>query len=87
MVLTKLFNLLIQLQADGGFNRKHNRDPYQDATIESSRSSLDLTSSYYDGHGRMKYGDMLANRSSVRSSPVWLETGDAFGNVLMKYNV
>ncbi|XP_076947710.1 polyadenylate-binding protein-interacting protein 7-like [Bidens hawaiensis] len=71
----------IEFQADGGFNRKHNRDPYQDASIGSSRSSCDLTSSYYDGHGRMKYGDRLANRSSACSSPVWLETGDAVANM------
>ncbi|XP_076943464.1 polyadenylate-binding protein-interacting protein 7-like [Bidens hawaiensis] len=71
----------LELQADGGFNQKHNRDPYQDATIGSSRSSRDLTSSYYDAHGRMKYRDRLANRSSARSAPVWLETGDAFPNM------
>ncbi|GKG31494.1 hypothetical protein Tco_0426444, partial [Tanacetum coccineum] len=48
------------------------------------RSSHVLASAYNCGHGRLKnYGDKLANRSSGRSAPVWLETGDAVGNVFL----
>ncbi|KAI3811511.1 hypothetical protein L1987_21235 [Smallanthus sonchifolius] len=63
---------------------KYNRDPNQDTTIGSSRSSHVLASSYNSGHGRMNYGDRLtnSNRNSSRSAPVWLETGDAVGNAL-----
>lgn len=61
---------------------KYNRNPSQDTTIGSSRSSHVLASAYNGGHGRMSYGDRLANRNSSRSAPVWLETGDAVGNVL-----
>ncbi|KAM0021212.1 putative polyadenylate-binding protein-interacting protein/7, CUE [Helianthus debilis subsp. tardiflorus] len=64
---------------------KYNRDPNQDTTVGSSRSSHVLASSYNGGHGRMSYGDRLINRSSNRSAPVWLETGDAVGNVLEEF--
>ncbi|GKC56073.1 hypothetical protein Tco_1083671, partial [Tanacetum coccineum] len=48
------------------------------ATPYFGRSSHVLASAYNCGHGRLKnYGDKLANRSSGRSAPVWLETGDA----------
>ncbi|KAI7737482.1 hypothetical protein M8C21_018582, partial [Ambrosia artemisiifolia] len=60
---------------------KYNRDPNQDTTIGSSRSSHVLASSYNGGHGRMSYGDRLTNRNSSRSAPVWLETGDAVANM------
>lgn len=62
---------------------KYNQNAYPDTTIGSSRSSHVLASSYSDGHGRMNYGDRLANRNSSRSAPVWLETGDAVGNVFL----
>ncbi|KAL8191574.1 hypothetical protein R6Q57_028305 [Mikania cordata] len=60
---------------------KYNRNPNQDTIIGSSRSSNVLASSYNNGHGRMNYGDRLTNRSSSRSAPVWLETGDAVANM------
>ncbi|KAI3801547.1 hypothetical protein L1987_29655 [Smallanthus sonchifolius] len=62
---------------------KYNRDPNQDTTIGSSRSSHVLASSYTSGHGRMNYGDRLTNtnRNPSRSAPVWLETGDAVANM------
>ncbi|KAF5804661.1 putative Smr domain-containing protein [Helianthus annuus] len=60
---------------------KYNRDHNQDTTVGSSRSSHVLASSYNSGHGRMSYGDRLTNRSSNRSAPVWLETGDAVANM------
>nr|KAJ0190588.1 hypothetical protein LSAT_V11C800417430 [Lactuca sativa] len=60
---------------------KYNRNPSQDSTIGSSRSSHVLASAYNNGgHGRVSYGDRLGGRSSNRSAPVWLETGDAVGN-------
>ncbi|XP_024967920.1 polyadenylate-binding protein-interacting protein 7 isoform X2 [Cynara cardunculus var. scolymus] len=60
---------------------KYNRNPSQDATIGSSRSSHVLASAYNGGHGRTNYGDRLANRNSSRSAPVWLETGEAVANM------
>lgn len=62
---------------------KYNRNASQETTIGSSRSSHVLASAYNGGHGRLNYGDKLANRSSGRSAPVWLETGDAVGNVFL----
>ncbi|KAJ9550653.1 hypothetical protein OSB04_014698 [Centaurea solstitialis] len=60
---------------------KYDRNPSPNSTIGSSRSSLALASSYSGGHGRGSYGDRLASRSSSRSAPVWLETGDAVANM------
>lgn len=61
---------------------KYNRNPSQDSTIGSSRSSHVLASAYNNGgHGRVSYGDRLGGRSSNRSAPVWLETGDAVANM------
>ncbi|PWA54144.1 CTC-interacting domain 7 [Artemisia annua] len=60
---------------------KYNRNASQETTIGSSRSSHVLASAYNGGHGRLNYGDKLANRSSGRSAPVWLETGDAVANM------
>ncbi|XP_071696598.1 polyadenylate-binding protein-interacting protein 7-like [Rutidosis leptorrhynchoides] len=59
----------------------YNKNPSQDITIGSSRSSHVLASAYNGGHGRLSYGDRLANRNSSRSAPVWLETGDAVANM------
>lgn len=56
---------------------KYDKNHSPTSTIGSSRSSHNLSSSY----GRSSYGDRLANRSSSRSAPVWLETGEAVGNV------
>lgn len=60
---------------------KYNRNPSQDTTIGSSRSSHVLASSYNGAHARVNYGDRLAGRNSSRSAPVWLETGDAVANM------
>ncbi|KAI3772207.1 hypothetical protein L6452_03388 [Arctium lappa] len=60
---------------------KYNRNPSQDGTIGSSRSSHVLASAYNGGHGRANYGDRLTNRNSSRSAPVWLETGEAVANM------
>ncbi|KAI7734631.1 hypothetical protein M8C21_023273 [Ambrosia artemisiifolia] len=55
----------------------NNRSP--NSTIGSSRSSHNVAS----GYGRSSYGDRLTNtnRSSTRSAPVWLETGEAVANM------
>lgn len=50
---------------------------HSSSTIGSSRSSHSLAG----GYGRSSFGDRLANRGSSRAAPVWLETGDAVGNV------
>ena len=63
---------------------KYDRNLSPNSTIGSSRSSIALASSYSGGNGRGSYGDRLANRSSSRSAPVWLETGDAVGNVFVE---
>lgn len=61
---------------------KYNRNPSQDSTIGSSRSSHVLASAYNNGgHGRVNYGDRLSGRNSRSSAPVWLETGDAVANM------
>lgn len=59
---------------------KYDKSPSPNSTIGSSRSSH--ASGYGGaGNGRASYGDRLANRSSSRSAPVWLETGDAVANM------
>ncbi|PWA63364.1 hypothetical protein CTI12_AA355320 [Artemisia annua] len=45
------------------------------------RSSHVLANAYKGGHGSLNYENKLANWSSGRSAPVWLETGDAVGNI------
>ncbi|KAK1418341.1 hypothetical protein QVD17_27484 [Tagetes erecta] len=56
---------------------KYDKNHSPTSTIGSSRSSQNLAS----GYGRSNYGDRLANRSSSRSAPVWLETGEAVANM------
>lgn len=60
---------------------KYDKNHSPTSTIGSSRSSHALASGYGGGNGRGGYGDRLANRSSTRAAPVWLETGEAVGNV------
>uniref|UniRef100_A0A5B6ZHM5 Polyadenylate-binding protein-interacting protein 7 n=1 Tax=Davidia involucrata TaxID=16924 RepID=A0A5B6ZHM5_DAVIN len=60
---------------------KYDRNGSADASIGSSRSSHVLASSYSGGQGRGIYGDRLQNRGSARAAPVWLETGEAVGNI------
>ena len=62
---------------------KYDRNGSADATIGSSRSSQVLASAYSSGQGRGVYGDRLQDRGSARAAPVWLETGDAVGNILL----
>ncbi|KAL1557272.1 polyadenylate-binding protein-interacting protein 7-like [Salvia divinorum] len=60
---------------------KYEKNGSSDASIGSSRSSHVLASSYNGGQGRGIYGDRFQSRGSSRSSPVWLETGDAVANM------
>lgn len=61
---------------------KYDRNGSADSTVGSSRSSHVLASAYGGGHGRGAYADRLPNRGSARATPVWLETGEAVGNIL-----
>ncbi|KAH6774163.1 CTC-interacting domain 7 [Perilla frutescens var. frutescens] len=60
---------------------KYERNGSSDASIGSSRSSQVLASSYNSGQGRGIYGDRTQSRGSARSSPMWLETGEAVANM------
>ncbi|PWA65556.1 hypothetical protein CTI12_AA334920 [Artemisia annua] len=60
---------------------KYERNHSPNSTIGSSRSSHSFSSGYGGGNGRSSYGERGANRSSSRSAPVWLETGDAVANM------
>lgn len=61
---------------------KYDRNGSADANVGSSRSSHVLASSYNSGQVRGIYGDILQSRGSARGAPVWLETGEAVGNIL-----
>ncbi|XP_041993972.1 polyadenylate-binding protein-interacting protein 7-like [Salvia splendens] len=60
---------------------KYEKNGSSDASIGSSRNSQVLAGSYNSGQGRGIYGDRFQSRGSARSSPVWLETGDAVANM------
>ncbi|KAK9076873.1 hypothetical protein SSX86_005207 [Deinandra increscens subsp. villosa] len=60
---------------------KYDKNHSPNSSIGSSRSSHNVAGGYGSGHGRSIFGDRLANRSSTRSAPVWLETGEAVGNM------
>ncbi|KAL3744583.1 hypothetical protein ACJRO7_013797 [Eucalyptus globulus] len=60
---------------------KYDRNGSTNSTIGSSRNSQVLASAYNGGHGRGIYGDRLQSRASARSTPVWLETGEAVANM------
>lgn len=66
-------------QDSGGW--KYERNGSADAAIGSSRASHLVNSTYNTGHGRAIYSDRSQTRGSARTAPVWLETGDAVGNV------
>lgn len=66
-------------QDPGGW--KYEKNGSSDAAIGSSRRSHLLASTYSSGNGRGIYSDRSHNRGSARTAPVWLETGDAVGNV------
>ncbi|XP_030448422.1 polyadenylate-binding protein-interacting protein 7 [Syzygium oleosum] len=60
---------------------KYDRNGSTNSNIGSSRNSQVLAGAYNSGHGRGIYGDRLQSRASARSSPVWLETGEAVANM------
>ncbi|XP_030530548.1 polyadenylate-binding protein-interacting protein 7 [Rhodamnia argentea] len=60
---------------------KYDRNGSANSNIGSSRNSQGLAGAYNSGHGRGIYGDRLQSRASARSSPVWLETGEAVANM------
>lgn len=60
---------------------KYDRNGTADVNVGSSRSSHVLASNYNSGHGRGIFGDRLQNRGSGRAAPVWVETGEAVGNI------
>jgi hypothetical protein len=59
----------------------HDRNGSADSTVGSSRSSHVLASAYSGGHGRGIYADRSQSRGSGQAAPVWLETGEAVGNI------
>ncbi|XP_074581663.1 polyadenylate-binding protein-interacting protein 7 [Curcuma longa] len=59
---------------------KFERNGSADVNAGSSRSSH-LLGSTYNGNTKTAYGDKWSSSSAVRSSPVWLETGDAVANI------
>jgi hypothetical protein len=60
---------------------KYEKNGSAGSTVGSSRSSHMLASAYNSGHTRGLYTDRLHNRGSARTTPVWLETGDAVENI------
>lgn len=61
---------------------KYDRNGLADASVGSSRNSNAMFSSYNGSQSRGFYGDRLQSRGSTHAGPVWLETGDAVGNIL-----
>ncbi|CAN8284371.1 unnamed protein product [Cochlearia groenlandica] len=60
---------------------KYERNDSEDSSIGSSRNSSVLGGAYKTGHGRSLYSDKLQSRAQNRPAPVWVETGDAVGNM------
>ncbi|XP_023524131.1 polyadenylate-binding protein-interacting protein 7 isoform X1 [Cucurbita pepo subsp. pepo] len=61
---------------------KYNGNGSADDSIGSSRSSHTLASKYTTGgHGKDTYSERLLHQGSARAAPVWLETGEAVGNM------
>ena len=61
---------------------KYDRNGSADSTVGSSRSSHGSANTYSAATGRGVYANRVQTRGSARSAPVWLETGDAVGNIL-----
>ncbi|KAJ4903048.1 CTC-interacting domain 7 [Raphanus sativus] len=68
---------------DSGMWKYQPNDSADSSAIGSSRNSLPLAGGAYKS-GSM-YSDKLHNRAPSRPAPVWLETGDAVGNMYSKY--
>ncbi|XWS70164.1 hypothetical protein CRYUN_Cryun03dG0025500 [Craigia yunnanensis] len=62
---------------------KYDKNDSADSTVGSSRTSHGSANTYSAAPGRGVYANnRLQIRGSARSAPVWLETGDAVGNIL-----
>ena len=61
---------------------KYDKNGSADSTVGSSRSSHGSANTYSAAPGRGVYANRLQTRGSAHSAPVWLETGDAVGNIL-----
>ncbi|XWS26496.1 hypothetical protein CRYUN_Cryun26dG0036800 [Craigia yunnanensis] len=61
---------------------KYDRNGSADSSVGSSRSSHGSANTYSAATGRGVYANRVQTRGSARSAPVWLETGDAVGNIL-----
>ncbi|RWW54866.1 hypothetical protein BHE74_00038533 [Ensete ventricosum] len=59
---------------------KYDRKGSADTGVGSSSNSQQLANSY-NGLSKMVYGDRWHGSGPARSSPVWLETGEAVGNI------
>ncbi|CAD5194782.1 unnamed protein product [Musa acuminata subsp. malaccensis] len=59
---------------------KYDRKGSADTGVGSSSNSQQLATSY-NGLSKMVYGDKWHGSGPARSSPVWLETGEAVGNI------
>ncbi|KAL1199496.1 Polyadenylate-binding protein-interacting protein 7 [Cardamine amara subsp. amara] len=60
---------------------KYERNDSADSSIGSSRNSHASAGAYKSGRGRSIYSDKLQNRAQNRPAPLWVETGDAVGNM------
>ncbi|GAB2222870.1 hypothetical protein Drorol1_Dr00017001 [Drosera rotundifolia] len=60
---------------------KFDQNGSADGFVGSSRTSNVLTSSYNDGAARSVYVEKYQGRGTARAAPVWLETGEAVGNL------
>lgn len=66
---------------------KYDRNGSADSTVGSSRHSNILARAYNSGQGRGIFADRSQNRGSSRAAPVWLETGEAVGNIPQSTNI
>ncbi|GMH11769.1 hypothetical protein Nepgr_013610 [Nepenthes gracilis] len=60
---------------------KYDRNDSADASVGSSRTSLNLATSYSSGLARSEYGDRLLSCGTARATPAWIETGDAVASL------
>uniref|UniRef100_A0A1J3ES78 Polyadenylate-binding protein-interacting protein 7 n=1 Tax=Noccaea caerulescens TaxID=107243 RepID=A0A1J3ES78_NOCCA len=65
---------------DSGMWKYERNDP-ADSSIGSSRNSHASAAAYKSGRVRSLYSDKLQSRAASRPAPVWVETGDAVGNM------
>ncbi|KAJ6826893.1 polyadenylate-binding protein-interacting protein 7-like [Iris pallida] len=68
-----------KLAAQDSAQQKYERGRPAVGNIGSSKSSQVLAS--YSGHDKLAYEDKVRSSAAVRAAPVWLETGEAVGNM------